>query len=126
MLTYIQICSTSTQGDLPKIVSLFKVRLLVDVVSVFSSPPSKPTTLTLFLRSCTSVINDAEEQGLLHPYTKSRIFEGTVGSTGISIATIARAKFVVAFLPSPLLQQIANVCFIFKEVTKPPLSCPTT
>lgn len=33
----------------------------------------------------------AEDAGLLHPHTRSRIFEGTVGSTGISIATMARA-----------------------------------
>ena len=33
----------------------------------------------------------AEEAGLMHPNTGSRIFEGTVGSTGISIATMARA-----------------------------------
>lgn len=39
------------------------------------------------------VIDDAEARGLLHPHTGSRIFEGTVGSTGISIATIARAKY---------------------------------
>ncbi|KAF9023964.1 PALP-domain-containing protein [Hymenopellis radicata] len=38
------------------------------------------------------MIDDAERQGLLHPHTGSRIFEGTVGSTGISIATIARAR----------------------------------
>lgn len=38
-----------------------------------------------------SVIRMAEEAGLLHPHTGSRIFEGTVGSTGISIATMARA-----------------------------------
>ncbi|KAI0267036.1 PALP-domain-containing protein [Gloeopeniophorella convolvens] len=38
------------------------------------------------------MIEDAEREGLLHPYTGSRIFEGTVGSTGISIATIARAR----------------------------------
>ncbi|KAI0027940.1 PALP-domain-containing protein [Vararia minispora EC-137] len=38
------------------------------------------------------MIEDAEQQGLLYPYTGSRIFEGTVGSTGISLATIARAK----------------------------------
>jgi cysteine synthase A len=38
------------------------------------------------------VIEDAERQGLLYPYTGSRIFEGTVGSTGISIATIAKAR----------------------------------
>ncbi|KAL4249030.1 Cysteine Synthase/Cystathionine Beta-Synthase [Abortiporus biennis] len=38
------------------------------------------------------MIEDAERQGLLYPHTGSRIFEGTVGSTGISIATIAKAK----------------------------------
>jgi cysteine synthase A len=38
------------------------------------------------------MIEDAERDGLLEPYTGSRIFEGTVGSTGISIATIARAR----------------------------------
>ena len=38
------------------------------------------------------VIDDAERQGLLHPHTGSRIFEGTVGSTGISIATVAKAR----------------------------------
>jgi cysteine synthase len=41
------------------------------------------------------VIDDAEKQGLIRPYTGSRIFEGTVGSTGISIATIARARCVI-------------------------------
>lgn len=40
-----------------------------------------------------TVIEDAEHQGLLHPHTGSRIFEGTVGSTGISLATVARAKY---------------------------------
>ncbi|KAK2465230.1 hypothetical protein APHAL10511_002584 [Amanita phalloides] len=38
------------------------------------------------------MIDDAEKSGLLRPHTGSRIFEGTVGSTGISIATIARAR----------------------------------
>ncbi|KAF7427906.1 hypothetical protein PC9H_007123 [Pleurotus ostreatus] len=38
------------------------------------------------------MIEDAEKNGLLYPYTGSRIFEGTVGSTGISIATIAVAR----------------------------------
>ncbi|KAF8554766.1 pyridoxal phosphate-dependent enzyme, beta subunit [Imleria badia] len=38
------------------------------------------------------MIEDAERQGLLHPHTGSRIFEGTVGSTGISIATISKAR----------------------------------
>jgi cysteine synthase len=39
-----------------------------------------------------TVLEDAEEEGLLHPHTGSCIFEGTVGSTGISLATLARAK----------------------------------
>ncbi|KAH8107683.1 PALP-domain-containing protein [Cristinia sonorae] len=38
------------------------------------------------------IVEDAERLGLLHPHTGSRIFEGTVGSTGISIATIAKAR----------------------------------
>ncbi|KIP06109.1 hypothetical protein PHLGIDRAFT_73165 [Phlebiopsis gigantea 11061_1 CR5-6] len=38
------------------------------------------------------MIEDAEREGLLLPHTGSRIFEGTVGSTGISIATIAKAR----------------------------------
>ncbi|PIL36040.1 hypothetical protein GSI_01700 [Ganoderma sinense ZZ0214-1] len=47
------------------------------------------------------MIDDAEECGLLHPHTGSRIFEGTVGSTGISIATIARAKGYEATIIMP-------------------------
>ncbi|KAH9858909.1 PALP-domain-containing protein [Lenzites betulinus] len=47
------------------------------------------------------MIEDAEERGLLHPNTGSRIFEGTVGSTGISIATIARAKGYEATIIMP-------------------------
>lgn len=43
-------------------------------------------------RVALQMIEDAERNGLLRPYTGSRIFEGTVGSTGISIATIARAR----------------------------------
>ncbi|KAI0275635.1 PALP-domain-containing protein [Russula aff. rugulosa BPL654] len=41
------------------------------------------------------MIEDAEREGLLQPYTGSRIFEGTVGSTGISIATIAKARAII-------------------------------
>ncbi|KAF8597493.1 PALP-domain-containing protein [Ceratobasidium sp. AG-I] len=43
-------------------------------------------------RVALKIIEDAEMQGLIHPHSGSRIFEGTVGSTGISIATIARAR----------------------------------
>ncbi|ORY29512.1 putative cysteine synthase [Naematelia encephala] len=38
------------------------------------------------------IIEDAEAQGLLHPHTGSVLFEGTVGSTGISLATVGKAK----------------------------------
>ncbi|KAI0338299.1 PALP-domain-containing protein [Trametopsis cervina] len=47
------------------------------------------------------MIEDAERQGLLYPHTGSRIFEGTVGSTGISIATIARARGYEATIIMP-------------------------
>jgi cysteine synthase A len=43
-------------------------------------------------RVALQIIDNAEREGLLRPYTGSRIFEGTSGSTGISIATIARAR----------------------------------
>ena len=51
------------------------------------------------------MIEDAENAGLLRPHTGSRIFEGTVGSTGISIATIAKARwgFHVAWSCIPLI-----------------------
>jgi len=42
--------------------------------------------------TCQIVIDDAERLGLLRPHTGSRIFEGTSGSTGISLALIARAR----------------------------------
>ncbi|KZS98546.1 PALP-domain-containing protein [Sistotremastrum niveocremeum HHB9708] len=38
------------------------------------------------------MIEAAEQDGLLYPNTRSMIFEGTSGSTGISLATVARAK----------------------------------
>ncbi|KAL0579050.1 Cysteine synthase 2 [Marasmius crinis-equi] len=47
------------------------------------------------------MVEDAETEGLLRPNTGSRIFEGTVGSTGISIATIARARGYEATIIMP-------------------------
>ncbi|KAH7907414.1 tryptophan synthase beta subunit-like PLP-dependent enzyme [Hygrophoropsis aurantiaca] len=41
------------------------------------------------------MVEDAERLGLLRPHTGSRIFEGTVGSTGISIAVIAKARAII-------------------------------
>ncbi|KAM0789569.1 hypothetical protein ACM66B_000379 [Microbotryomycetes sp. NB124-2] len=43
-------------------------------------------------RVALKIIQQAEDAGLIHPDTNSCIFEGTSGSTGISIAGIARAK----------------------------------
>ncbi|GMK59066.1 hypothetical protein CspeluHIS016_0700810 [Cutaneotrichosporon spelunceum] len=38
------------------------------------------------------IIEDAEAHGYLRPHTGSVLFEGTVGSTGISLATVGKAK----------------------------------
>lgn len=52
-------------------------------------------------RVALQMIDDAEERGFLYPHTGSRIFEGTSGSTGISIATIARARGYEATIIMP-------------------------
>ncbi|KAL8742537.1 MAG: hypothetical protein Q9190_004990 [Brigantiaea leucoxantha] len=41
---------------------------------------------------------EAEEQGLLTPHSGDTIYEGTVGSTGISLATVCRAKGYLAHI----------------------------
>ncbi|KAJ7760963.1 PALP-domain-containing protein [Mycena metata] len=52
-------------------------------------------------RVAVRMIDDAERQGLLHPHTGSRIFEGTSGSTGISLAMVARARGYAATIITP-------------------------
>ncbi|KAI8583914.1 hypothetical protein K450DRAFT_220567 [Umbelopsis ramanniana AG] len=52
-------------------------------------------------RVALNIIKTAEEQGLLRPDNGSTVFEGTVGSTGISIAMIARAKGYNAWIVMP-------------------------
>ncbi|GAA5935511.1 uncharacterized protein JCM15063_001059 [Sporobolomyces koalae] len=47
------------------------------------------------------IIRQAEEEGLIHPHTGSTIFEGTSGSTGISIAGIAKARGYNAHIVLP-------------------------
>ncbi|GAA5970378.1 hypothetical protein JCM11641_001687 [Rhodosporidiobolus odoratus] len=47
------------------------------------------------------IIQQAEAEGLIHPHTGSCIFEGTSGSTGISIAGIARARGYSAHIILP-------------------------
>jgi len=43
-------------------------------------------------RVALSMINNAEEEGLLVPDRGDTIFEGTVGSTGISLAAVCKAR----------------------------------
>ncbi|KAI8820117.1 tryptophan synthase beta subunit-like PLP-dependent enzyme [Fimicolochytrium jonesii] len=43
-------------------------------------------------RVALSIITEAEKRGLIVPHRGDTIFEGTVGSTGISLAVIAKAK----------------------------------
>lgn len=40
----------------------------------------------------------AEQQGLLTPNAGDVIYEGTVGSTGISLATVCRARGYTAYM----------------------------
>jgi cysteine synthase A len=52
-------------------------------------------------RVALSMIQMAEEEGLLTPGQGDTIYEGTVGSTGISLATLARAKGYKAYICMP-------------------------
>ncbi|CDH53002.1 cysteine synthase 2 [Lichtheimia corymbifera JMRC:FSU:9682] len=52
-------------------------------------------------RVALNVIRSAEEAGILKPHRGSTVFEGTVGSTGISIAMIARARGYRAWIVMP-------------------------
>lgn len=49
-------------------------------------------------RVALSMIRTAEEQGLLRPHSGDVIYEGTSGSTGISLATLARARGYLAHM----------------------------
>lgn len=52
-------------------------------------------------RVALNMIREAEAQGLLVPHRGDAIYEGTVGSTGISLATLARAKGYRAHICMP-------------------------
>lgn len=52
-------------------------------------------------RVALNMIREAEEQGFLTPHQGDTIYEGTVGSTGISLATLARAKGYRAHICMP-------------------------
>ncbi len=52
-------------------------------------------------RVALSIISKAEEDGLLAPHSGDTIYEGTVGSTGISLATLCRARGYLAHICMP-------------------------
>ncbi|KAG5973460.1 Cysteine synthase 2 [Claviceps digitariae] len=52
-------------------------------------------------RVALNMIREAERTGLLAPHRGDTIYEGTVGSTGISLATLARAKGYKAHICMP-------------------------
>lgn len=52
-------------------------------------------------RVALNMITTAEEAGLLSPGRGDTIYEGTVGSTGISLATLARARGYKAYICMP-------------------------
>ncbi|KAL1310677.1 hypothetical protein AAFC00_000939 [Neodothiora populina] len=52
-------------------------------------------------RVALSMIKLAEEEGLLTPHSGDMVYEGTVGSTGISLAAICRAKGYLAHICMP-------------------------
>lgn len=49
-------------------------------------------------RVALSMINHAEEEGLIKPGQGDMIYEGTVGSTGISLAAVCRARGYKAYM----------------------------
>ncbi|KAL8916146.1 MAG: hypothetical protein Q9208_008683 [Pyrenodesmia sp. 3 TL-2023] len=52
-------------------------------------------------RVALNMIKTAEEHGLLTPHSGDTIYEGTVGSTGISLATVCRARGYLAHICMP-------------------------
>ncbi|KAF2674568.1 cysteine synthase [Microthyrium microscopicum] len=52
-------------------------------------------------RVALSIIKAAEDEGVLRPYSGDKIYEGTVGSTGISLAAICRARGYLAHICMP-------------------------
>lgn len=65
-------------------------------------------------RVALSIINLAEEQGFLKPHSGDTIYEGTVGSTGISLATVCRARGYLAYICMPSDQAIEKSDLLLK------------
>ncbi|KAJ5291003.1 Tryptophan synthase beta subunit-like PLP-dependent enzymes superfamily [Penicillium angulare] len=65
-------------------------------------------------RVALSMIELAEEEGILTPYSGDTIYEGTSGSTGISLASLARAKGYLAHICLPSDQAIEKSNLLLK------------
>ncbi|KAL5001635.1 tryptophan synthase beta subunit-like PLP-dependent enzyme [Aspergillus recurvatus] len=65
-------------------------------------------------RVALSMIELAEEGGLMTPHSGDTIYEGTSGSTGISLATLARAKGYLAHICMPSDQAIEKSNLLLK------------
>ncbi|PLB34394.1 putative cysteine synthase [Aspergillus candidus] len=65
-------------------------------------------------RVALSMIEIAEELGILTPHSGDTIYEGTSGSTGISLATLARAKGYLAHICMPSDQAIEKSDLLLK------------
>ncbi|KAL4786661.1 tryptophan synthase beta subunit-like PLP-dependent enzyme [Aspergillus varians] len=65
-------------------------------------------------RVALSMIEIAEERGLMTPHSGDTVYEGTSGSTGISLATLARAKGYLAHICMPSDQAIEKSNLLLK------------
>ena len=65
-------------------------------------------------RVALSIIQRAEQAGLLTPNSGDTIYEGTVGSTGISLATLCRAKGYLAHICMPSDQAMEKSDLLLK------------
>jgi cysteine synthase A len=65
-------------------------------------------------RVALSIIRSAEDAGLLTPHSGDTIYEGTVGSTGISLATLCRARGYLAHICMPSDQAMEKSNLLLK------------
>ncbi|KAK6541123.1 hypothetical protein TWF694_008496 [Orbilia ellipsospora] len=65
-------------------------------------------------RVALSIILKAEEEGRLRPFSGDKVFEGTVGSTGVSLAHICRARGYLAHICMPSDQSLEKSSLLLK------------
>lgn len=65
-------------------------------------------------RVALSIIHKAEAAGLLTPHSGDTVYEGTVGSTGISLATLCRARGYLAHICMPSDQAMEKSDLLLK------------